>query len=244
MLNFSQLSIPAPARRAFSLLELMVVIVILGLLTAIALPIMGSLESQGRAVEELSGARAAVAAWRDYAVDRDGELLKGYYPDSEPSEDPLYDFNGNMIMDGEPQQRWFWRLSPYLENPKKTFFPKSLEVVRRELIDVEDHQYAATLHPAFGLNGEWIGGQGEDLSNALYALYEYGNLSRCPWMRSLSDVRNTSKLMVFASSRFGSTQGGAPGTWLPGIVQGFHRIESPCHPSNGYRWATGDNGSP
>ena len=51
-----------------------------------------------------------------------------------------------------------------------------LEEFRRENIDVPDHQYVATLHPAFGLNGEWIGGS-EELTNALYAIYEYGTIS-------------------------------------------------------------------
>ncbi len=230
-------------KRAFSLLELMIVIIILGLLTAIALPIMSNLESEGRAVQELSGARATVAAWREYAVDRDGELLKGYYPDSEPSEEPLYDFNGNQIAAGPSQERWFWRLAPYLENPKETLYPKALEQVRREFIDVPDHQYVATIHPAFGLNSEWVGGLGEDLSNGLYALYEYGNLKRCPWIRTLSDVRNTSKITVFASSRFGSEDNNAQGGVAPGIVEGFHRVESPTHPTSGTRWVTGDDGN-
>ncbi|MDG2424206.1 MAG: type II secretion system protein [Phycisphaerales bacterium] len=238
-----QKSAPNGTRRAFSLLELMIVIIILGLLTAISLPIMSNLEAEGRAVQELSGARSTVAAWREYAVDRDGELLKGYYPDSQPSEEPLYDFDGNLIAAGPSQQRWLWRLAPYLENPKETLYPKALEEVRREFIDVPDHQYVATIHPAFGLNSEWVGGLGEDLSNALYAIYEYSELSSCPWMRRLSDVRHTSKLMVFASSRFGNTESGAPGGVMPGIVEGFHRIESPFHPSNGNRWGTDSEGN-
>ena len=229
-------------RPAFTLVELMMVVVVLGLLTAILIPALSGITSKGRAAEELGGARAAVAAWNDYAIDRNGELLKGYYPDSEPSTDPLYDFNGNLIAPGPPQQRWFWRLAPYLEDPKRAFYPQALETVRRELIDIPDHQYSATIHPGFGLNGEWFGGLGDSLTNPLYALYEYGNLQRRPWKKNLSDIRNSGKLIVFASSRFGSNDSNGGG-YLPGVVEGFHRIESPCDATNGYRWATTDNGT-
>ena len=150
------------SRRGFSLIELMVVIAILGLIVALAIPVLGSIEAQGRAVDELSGARATAAAWRDYATDRDGELLMGYYPDSDPEAEPLYDFNGDFILGGEPRKRWFWRLAAYVENAKEVFFPTALDTVRREIVDVPDHQYATTLHPAYGLNGEWVGGLGED----------------------------------------------------------------------------------
>ncbi|MDG2094159.1 MAG: type II secretion system protein [Phycisphaerales bacterium] len=228
-----------PARSAFSLIELMVVIVIIGLLLSIAVPVMGRIEAKSRAVEEMSCARAAVSAWRDYAVARDGEVLRGYYPESEPSTEALFDFNGDLIAPGPTQERWFWRLTPYLDDAKRTLYPSALEEFRRENIDVPDHQYVATLHPAFGLNGEWIGGQGEALTNALYAIYEYGNLDRCPWIRRLSDIRNTSKLIVFGSSRFGSTDNSSMASET---VEGFHRIESPYHPSNGYRWASASGG--
>ena len=53
-----------PARRAFGLIELMVVIVIIGLLLSIAVPVMGRIGAKSRAVEELSCARATVSAWR------------------------------------------------------------------------------------------------------------------------------------------------------------------------------------
>ena len=224
-------------------MELMMVVVVLGLLTAILIPALGGISSKGRATEELGGARAAVAAWQSYAIDRDGELIKGYSPDSDPSTEPLYDFNGNLIAPGPTQERWSWRLAPYLEDPKRAFYPKALETVRRELIDVPDHQYSATIHPAFGLNGEWFGGLGDSLTNPLYAIYEYGDLERRPWKKNLSDIRNTGKLIVFASSRFGSTDNNGGGGYLPGITEGFHRIESPCAATNGYRWATTDNGT-
>lgn len=218
----------------------MVVIVIIGLLLSIAVPVIGRIEAKSRAVEELSCARATVSAWRDYALARDGEVLRGYYPESEPSEEPLFDFNGNLIEPGPTQERWFWRLTPYLDDAKGTLYPSALEEFRRENIDVPNHQYVATLYPAFGLNGEWIGGQGEELTNALYAIYQYGNLDSCPWIRRLSDIKHTSKLIVFSSARFGDT---GDSSTASETVEGFHRIESPYHPSNGFRWAAASGGN-
>ncbi len=233
------------SRRAFSLIELMVVVTIIGLLAGITIPVIQSIQSQGRAVTELSAARAAAGGWRTFAEERDGELLKGYYPDSTPSNEPLYDFEGRLIPSGPTQQRWFWRLTQYVNDPRSVFFPNSLETLRRQVIDTGDnYQYTATLYPAMGLNGEWIGGLGEELGNELYALYEYGGLTECPYARRISDIKRPSSLMLFSSARYGSTEDNSDvGASFPGIIQGFYRITSPVSPRNGFRWPVDENGS-
>ena len=87
---------------------------------------MGRIEAKSQAVRGALCARANVSAWRDYANARDGEG-QGYY-ESELSDEPLFDFNGDVIAPGPTQERWFWRLTPYLDDAKRTLYPSARRV--------------------------------------------------------------------------------------------------------------------
>ena len=77
-------------RRAFSLIELLVVISIIALLIAILLPALGSARASARSVQCLSNARQLSTAVYTFAADNDGAIVGGYIRNGAGAEGPQW----------------------------------------------------------------------------------------------------------------------------------------------------------
>ena len=65
-------------KKAFTLVELLVVFVVVGLLAGLATPVLGRARLAGQQASETAAAKSLITAYLAAAQDRNGVLLKGY----------------------------------------------------------------------------------------------------------------------------------------------------------------------
>lgn len=176
--------------RAFTLIEVLVVVGIIALLAGIALPVYQKIQRSGAMTRELSAGRQIMTAFHLHAAAHDGELLKGY--DRSAGDVALP--NGSVIS-GVVSERYAWRLAPYLEERVENILllNEALRTANTYPPDSVDYQYRVSLHPSFGMNGYCIGGYDDDTGNGYY--------SRDCVTRT-AGTSFASGLIVFASARF------------------------------------------
>src|SRR5687768_2285234 len=94
---------PSPARRAFTLVELLVVIGIIGILISILLPVVGNVRKQAAAAQCASNMRQIATGWLMYT-----QAHNGNSPPGRPVAFPLPSTNIYSVGNGEYYRpRWF-----------------------------------------------------------------------------------------------------------------------------------------
>jgi prepilin-type N-terminal cleavage/methylation domain-containing protein/prepilin-type processing-associated H-X9-DG protein len=141
--------------KAFTLVELLVVIGVLGILAALSLPAYNQASKAGKQAADIAACKTVITAYLAYSADNDGTLLKGY-----DITGTAYDANGNLIQgeDKHEAHRWPWRLAPYFNygflggthvNEVKSFIESQGGISQAYLVSVM---------PSMGLNANFIGG--------------------------------------------------------------------------------------
>ncbi len=209
----------ATRSRAFTLVELLVVVAIIGMLLALSVPAYRHLSGNARMTMEMSAARQMAMAWNSYAADSKSWVLPGFKPGL-----PAFQENGDRIPSGTygggatVSARYPWRLAPYLGND---FYGMYVGDQRAELDRLKDgpreqYLYFASLYPSLGLNSTFVGGDQERyafIPNAPSPLDDF-------YVKRLSSIRQPEKLLLFASARTGATDDGR-------LVEGYFRLEAP-----------------
>ncbi|MGH8046633.1 MAG: type II secretion system protein [Chthoniobacterales bacterium] len=189
---------------AFTLIEMLVVVTIIGSLIALSVPVMSRYLNEGYKAKEISAARKIISAYLTYAADHDGMLMAGY------RQEPATDATGVAL--GFPANaRYPWRLAPYLDYDMHAILFNGNE---NALKDEVDTHYAASVSPNLGMNVTFVGGDygsGSDLVPSDRTFAKYGNFC----VTRLNQVSRPSSLMAFASARRGKRQ------------VGFYQIKSP-----------------
>lgn len=243
----------APTRmpmRAFTLVELMVVVVILGGLLALVIPAAQSLSVGAQAAAEQSSARQVVSAWRSWSFAHDGRLLPGRHDEGvsgalPATESPVI-YNGQPVAD-ESRVRWLWRLVPYLDDPERALWAGAHRDFYRNAITSDTTGfYTATLHPSFGINAEWLGGMQSNDSDT-WTLSQFiqsqDDGARPLFAETISRLKRPAELVAFASSR-GLHSDSHGGSGRP--VEGWWRLSSPYRITGSgseAAWARDDNGN-
>jgi prepilin-type N-terminal cleavage/methylation domain-containing protein len=186
-------AIPARGRfgaAAFTLLELLVVITIIGVLTGVILPVINVAKRKASMVREMNAGRQIMAAYANYAAANDGNLMRGY--DATVGEITL---PGNKTVSGIMCARYPWRLAPYIGGNIDDIF--LINDSRRKTAglgtDSFNYQYLASLYPAFGVNAYCIGGYKDSTSSTNFS-------TDC--ITRLAGTSRPGSLIVFASARY------------------------------------------
>jgi prepilin-type N-terminal cleavage/methylation domain-containing protein len=96
--------------KAFTIIELLVTVSIIGLLVGLGVPALNSSLNYGKKAKEIAALKSLIASYNFYSADNNNKLLKSYDLNG-----AAYDINGNPIggEDSHEAHRWPWRLAPY-----------------------------------------------------------------------------------------------------------------------------------
>lgn len=202
-------------RRAFTLLELLVTIAILGILSTLILRAIGNARKAGALAREINAGRQLVAAYVRSATDRNGEFMVGY-----AANESALDDKGEEVPN-PACGRYPWRLAPYLDYKLRgTVLVNEQEEIAKSK-DHGDYVYRASANPSFGINATFVGGnERTGIIPSPATIKRYGRFVAT----RLAEVSQPSKLLVFASARYSEGKGGArDGEDQPG----FHLVTPP-----------------
>ncbi len=208
--------------RAFTLLELLVVMAIIAFLTALSVPVYSSVRKSGNKTREIHAGRQLAAAYAAAAADDDGTLMAGY-----ASRATAWDDLGREVQN-PVCNRYPWRLAKYLGYK----VIGSLLVNEQEKIaDLRDQQqeynYLVSLTPTFGMNSVFVGGNFQGIfSPTGLGAKRFGSFC----VTRLAQAQQPSKLIVFASAHFRNGEE---------HYHGYHTLEPPL--LTGRNWAGVDD---
>ena len=175
--------------KAFTLVELLVAIVILGLLAGLATPVLGRARKAGEQTAESSAAKNLITAYLMAAQDRGGVLLQGYDEDGEATHASGLPFGSGS----SEATRWPWRLAPYLNYQMEG---SVLVNERASAVDPMNpgHSYLVSASPSLGMNSYFVGGHENGQPG-----YTYSTNGAC--VTRLAQAEKPSMLIVFCSAR-------------------------------------------
>ncbi|MDX2114535.1 MAG: type II secretion system protein [Planctomycetota bacterium] len=213
-------------RRAFSLIELLVVVAIIGVLLGILLPVLGKARQCVLITGELSAGRQFAAGLAMYSNDYDGAVMPGFASASMVASGTVVATNdrGSRLA-GLEAQRYPWRLMPFIENEIDLLY-RDRRLMQEQLAGAT-YDYAASVGPRFGMNQAFVGGSG-DADGTGFAFHSSPAIrarTEARWPRGwfLSRVADTARpadLIAFASA-----SGASPINGL--AIDGFYRVTPP-----------------
>jgi prepilin-type N-terminal cleavage/methylation domain-containing protein len=218
------------ARRAFTIVELLVTIAVIAILVGILMPALGHARSAAHMTNEMAAARDLMLAYILYAGDNNDHILPGYKDDLPATDQygtPLEEVTAPIVA-----ARYPWRIAPYLDFNFRGLYKNEHEDVLEEMkyTSHENYVYIVSLSPSLGINAAWVGGDQNQLGFNKTALDTYGKF----YVTSLTEARFPERLLVFTSARGLDPMGVVNG----GIVQGYFKVMSPrFSASGGYLWA-------
>lgn len=211
------------ARPAFSLIELLVVLVVITLLLALICPALGRAKTIARQTRELSTGSQLMRACFTYSNDYRSWVLPGYTPASWIASGSVRDETGAPVL-GQAGRRYPWRIAPYLDYQFAGLYDDR-NILERYAAR-PDYQYVVSLSPSMGLNADFVGGNEENgLAFNSAALRMYGKF----YIQRIDDAARPTSLIVFSSARGVDPEGGT--------ISGFHRVDGPAFLAP--RWSAG-----
>jgi prepilin-type processing-associated H-X9-DG protein len=207
-----------PRRAAFTLMELLVMIAVIGVIAALILPVLSSFRKNSGMSREVSAARQLMTGYNLYAAEHDGELLPGY------GDFPAFDENGDELS-SPVNFRYPWRIAPYVQYDLRLLWGNTTDDRLSKLAKGprESYVYAVSVQPALGINAAFVGGDYTVLPpNHARAQKMYGQFC----VTRSTHAANPQDLIVFAS---------AGAVYEGNRLHGYFKVEAPNF--TGRNWA-------
>ncbi len=209
----------AGSPRAFTLVELLVVIALIALVLSLVFPAVRSMRNRSAQVREMSAARAIFSAWSEYSHDNGGRLLPGYKNGLAAFDEKGQSIAAQTI--GVAAARYPWRLAPYLAfNFRGLYLDQNLRTLEElEASDYPNYLYQTSAYPSLGLNTTWVGG--DENQGGFNPAYQsaFGRF----YVTRESEILHPDRLIVSASSRGIDPTAGADAP----MREGYFRVRSP-----------------
>lgn len=214
-----------PRRAAFTLIELLAVITIIGVLAAILVPTIGACRRHAYASRETASARQLMVAYHLAAEDERGRLMRGELETTTAEQRAMVaglsvtNETGGQISMSQIKVRWAHRLRPYLGNRFRAVLYVNEQAGYYDQLQVTQSgwllDYHLTLSPSFGMNEVFVGGGSTVVPSGPVLRFE--------------DAATPQKLIVFTSSINRALD----------LKSGFFRVQAP------YTWTVqGDPSEP
>lgn len=225
----------ANRQSAFTLIELLLTIAIIGVVLSILLPSLAKARAAAQITRELSAIRQVGAAYLTYTNDNKSRVMPGYLRatwslpnvvnlrremwvwETDQSADQSARLRGTVI------RPYPWRMLPYVN-----FSWEALVLDRRVLADMRKlpsnpsskvgREWALAFNPSFGMNTTYVGGDAHRGAFHAPSLRRWGAY----YVKRVEQPIFPDQLITFATAR-GDRPGGDPTLVLPGN----HRIEGP-----------------
>ncbi len=173
-----------PGRRAFTLIELIAVVTLVGVLASLVVPVVASCRAHASKSREVAAARQLMAAFQMAADERRGVFLSLRNNTTDSVNE-----GGAKVANSEAAARWPHHLRPYLGNRfKNTLYVNEQSAYYDEVLSGALPDYALTLGVSFGFNGLFVGAVASQ------------NIKDRP-VRKLEEAAVPSKLIAFASAQ-------------------------------------------
>ncbi|MBS0196185.1 MAG: type II secretion system protein [Planctomycetes bacterium] len=229
---------PARAFRntsAFTLIELLMVIMIIGVLTSLMLPALGRARGLGRQTKELAAAAQQMMAFNLYADESKGLVLPGYPPRDWVNGPIRVENQDGERLYNEDAQRYPWRLASYLNYNFRGLYQsdKMLGELRENQGEYSqygvNYDYVISLYPSLGMNIAFVGGSDRHQEYDRMFRQTFGRV----YIERLDQAIRPSGVMAYASARAEEQ----PSVPVLGRPEGFFRIEPPRFSAAGpSRW--------
>jgi prepilin-type N-terminal cleavage/methylation domain-containing protein/prepilin-type processing-associated H-X9-DG protein len=219
-------------RRAFTLVELLVVIGIIALLIAILLPALASARRSARGLRSMSDLRQLLLGYTQYHIEHKGALLFGYTPPT---------VNGAPITVTDPRSghvfavpvadRYPWRLAPYCSDVWAILHSHDqvppVPAAGDSPADAFNKAYTLSLNPTFGINSVYVGGHAGGVFKGFTGPAGDSPNFGAHVVFKANEVARPSRLIVFAESQARNAPFSNPET-------GLHFVTPPR--AAGQRW--------
>lgn len=220
---------------AFTLIEVLVVMAIVGTLVALLVPALGKCRAAAKRTRELNTARQAITALHSYSNDSRGDILPGYAKQSWVNGRMEVRNNVGERIYNEDAQRFPWRLVHEFGGDFRGLYDQSkvlADIAEREAEYAAfgvNFDYVVSLFPSLGMNVNFVGGNDRNqMFDPLFQrVYGRAHLAR------MDQAVRPSGVIAFASAK-AEPQPAVP---ILGQPEGFFRVESPVFGvSTGRRW--------
>lgn len=179
--------------RAFTLIELLIVIAIIAILSAMLLPALAKAKRKGMMIDETSSAKQLLLAAQFYADENSDTVFPGYVTDAAVTDDQ------NQPLFFPENARYPWRIAPYISGSFETIYCADNRAKLSELRGKShsDYIYSVSLYPSLGMNSYFIGGNESEFPATL-ANQKYGANTV---VTKMNQIRHPCDLMSFVSAR-------------------------------------------
>ena len=218
-------------RSGFTLVEMLVSLGIIAILAVMGTLGYSRVVDQGKMTQEISAARALIAAYNLYPQDNNGRLLPAIDKSAGSKGNPVwFEPEKRYISFAEAPHRYPFRLAPYFDYKLNGVIllngaEKQIDEVFGKSGGMRD--YGISMCPAFGLNHQFCGGYVEPSGALSYVSTKEAVTTQ---------LQAGHSLIVFA------TAGGSPGDDI--TLKGYFKIDAPIgsdSPWNGSEWKSTSN---
>ena len=202
MSRFFKHASPPARNRAFTLVELLVVISVIALLISILIPTLGAARMNARKVQDLSVARQLMLAYILASDDHRSMVPFGFRRNDPDTGQPVKAFDAaGKVITGLAAQRYTWRLMPYLDY-NATYMYQSLDDYEEDFDHPSfDYTYEFSVAPSFGLNQGFVGGSSDsDGTPSIEHPRTSPTFGDGWYVRRISDPPHPGRLITFATA--------------------------------------------
>lgn len=179
--------------KAFTLIELVFVIVVFSILTAFVVPMVKGIMDSGKQTAEVSAAKGLIAGYLTYAAENNNQLLPGF-KSPEPGTVITDGHEGAEIRNPAALQRYAWRLAPYVDYSLPTLLGQNTKYAPPT--DPMFH-YLVSVYTPLGMNTSFVGGH---FGGGGYVDAQNPRTGSGVVLRHLHQAVKPSQLIVFASA--------------------------------------------